>query len=222
MRIICLFLLFSIATQFSYAQADTNKYRINLPGYWKPGNKAWRILNDKLPLVCEELKNKDLCGDNCNAMYSVDFELTEPEVFDYYAEKYGGNMYEIVALYYFQCNLYVKNRKGEVVTRIILVDSNEVYKHSERIQFNEFPVPPPPLKTYLQRRPGNTRVLVYAPSSVAGSVGSERLSNSVFSSNGNNNSQSPYHYINNNKEKLRPREAELYSIIDKKIAALDD
>ena len=32
---------------------DSGKYRINLPDYWKHGNKIWRILTDKLPLVCE-------------------------------------------------------------------------------------------------------------------------------------------------------------------------
>ena len=212
MRNFTLFLLFIFATQFCSAQSDTNKYRLNLPGYWKPGNKAWRILDDKLPLVCDELKNKDLCGDNCNAMYVVDFDVTEPEILDYYAEKRGGSMYHIITLYYFQSNLYVRNRKGEIVTRIILVDTNEVHKKITHLYYDDYYVTPTPLKTYIVRRPGQTPRLVVA--------NEERFAPTNYTQGGRN-SESPYSYINKNKEKLKAGEREMYSVIDKKIAALD-
>jgi hypothetical protein len=59
---------------------DSNKYRIDLPSYWKPGNKVWKILIDKLPLVCAEIKDKEICGDDCNPAYSFEFEMSDPVI----------------------------------------------------------------------------------------------------------------------------------------------
>jgi len=213
MRNFTLFLFLIFATKYCFAQTDTNKYRLNLPAYWKPGNKAWRILDEKLPIVCDELKNKDLCGDNCNAMYVVDFDVSEPEVIDYYAEKRGGTMYDIITLYFFRSNLYVRNRSGDIVTRIILVDTNEVHKKITHIRFDDYYVPPAPQKTYMVRRPGQTPRLV---------VANEERSAPTNNTQGGRNSESPYSYINKNKERLKPGEREMYSVIDKKIAALDN
>ena len=202
-RVLLLFCLITSAL-FSSAQSDTGKYRINLPRYWKPGNKAWRILDEKLPQVCDELKNKILCGDDCKPMYNVDFEMSAPEVFDYYSEKRGGNKQEIFSLYRFQCNLYVRNRKDEIVTRIILVDTNEVYKISHFINFNEFYIPPTPQRLYINKKVGGV-VSLY----------------NLNETRQNQNIETPYSYINKNKRQLQPQEKDLYSIIDQKIKALD-
>src|SRR5215212_321346 len=64
------------------ASIDTGKYKIVLPDYWKRGNKIWQILNDKLPLVCPELKDKDLCGDNCNPAYYIGMEVSNVRVYN--------------------------------------------------------------------------------------------------------------------------------------------
>ena len=66
---------------------NENKFRINLPDYWGHGNKVWQILTEKLPLVCEELKDKDICGDNCNPKYTIDFYITDPELVGYTRHK---------------------------------------------------------------------------------------------------------------------------------------
>src|SRR5690348_14843925 len=84
--ILCALLFFNgifISRSQSLADLDSNKYRINLPAHWKPGNKIWKILSDKFPTVCDELKNKDLCGDQCNPRYTLELEILEPVVTEY-------------------------------------------------------------------------------------------------------------------------------------------
>lgn len=65
------------------SRPDETKYRINLPDYWGKYHKVRTTLIDKLPEICEELKGKDVCGDNCNPAWSVDFYITDAVVFDY-------------------------------------------------------------------------------------------------------------------------------------------
>ena len=155
MRIFTLLLLF-VSFQFqSNAQKtrsiDTTKYRINLPEYWKPGNKVWRILNNNLPKVCLELANKDLCGDNCQAGYTVDFEVTEPIILDYYSNKISGNRHEIITLYTFQSNLFVRNKDGVITSHIILADTNEVFRLKNTAYINDVISPPTPPKFRLTK-----------------------------------------------------------------------
>lgn len=71
---------------------DTNKYRINLPDYWGKGHKVWNILIDRLPEICPELSNKDLCGDDCKTRYSVELYLTNPVIEDYKYTNYGTSV----------------------------------------------------------------------------------------------------------------------------------
>src|SRR5689334_13486005 len=80
-------LMLSATAQDKKLPLSKNKYRINLPDYWGYGNKVWQILTEKLPLVSEELKGKDICGDNCRPKYTVDFYITEPEVIGYTRDK---------------------------------------------------------------------------------------------------------------------------------------
>ncbi|HEY6064248.1 MAG TPA: hypothetical protein VIV35_11600, partial [Chitinophagaceae bacterium] len=65
-NMVCCFVLsvscLARATGQRLPTVDSNKYRIDLPEYWKPGNRVWKILTDKLPLICDEIKNRELCG----------------------------------------------------------------------------------------------------------------------------------------------------------------
>jgi hypothetical protein len=90
-------------------------------------------LNDKLPLVCEELKDKQLCGDDCNPKYIVAFEMTRPVINDsYFAKvKTPGERESWKSLpgrnYNFQASLLLQDNNGIVLTRFIIVDTNEVW-----------------------------------------------------------------------------------------------
>jgi hypothetical protein len=117
---------------------DTNKYSIHLPDYWKPGNKAWQILSDKLPLVCDELKGKELCGDNCNPKYSIEFEMSEPIIFRTYPSHIltanGKESWNIITDYGFSSSLLLLNEKNELLIKFILVDFNESWTKTRRIE----------------------------------------------------------------------------------------
>jgi len=197
-------LSFTATAQKKLTGVATNKYRINLPYYWGKGNKVWTVLNDKLPLVCEELKDKELCGDDCNPEYTVEFYLTEPIVFSYFSKQiipepytntrhltYIQNQYpqnperayyankdytwQITTEYGFQCFLILMDTRGKILTKMILVDTNEVWK-------------------------------------VACNVN--------LASGGTFSEKSPDSYIENNKKKLVPDIYELLAIVDKKMLSL--
>ena len=213
MRIFTLLLLF-VSFQFqSNAQKtrsiDTTKYRINLPEYWKPGNKVWRILNNNLPKVCLELANKDLCGDNCQAGYTVDFEVTEPIILDYYSNKISGNRHEIITLYTFQSNLFVRNKDGVITSHIILADTNEVFRLKNTAYINDVISPPTPPKFRLTKNQAGQPEMIMLDQRDP-SLGS-RLTGG----------ESPYNYINKNKDKLGPTLTDLYRVIDQKIRSLE-
>jgi hypothetical protein len=205
----------SAGQQTKSKKINENKFRINLPDYWGYGNKVWQILTEKLPLVCEELKDKDICGDNCNPKYTIDFYITEPELVgytrykklqmpstntrnlahnmmpgillsnpayryniqpEYYssaAHNWPDEKWEITGEYVFQCFLLLKDDTGGIITKLILVDTNEVWS-----------------STYKGERPSN------------------------FSS------QNPDVFFEENKDNFMPVKFELLAIVDKKILSL--
>lgn len=200
------FTVFHAAAQRDLSAIDDNKYRINLPDYWARGNKVWQILDEKLPDICPEIKDKELCGDNCNPKYILDFYITEPIVYDYsfqnkvspvntkmrravstfplqqgsYPVYYSTpptpiNNWNIEATYGFQCFLLLRNDSGRVVTKLVLVDTNEVWQLSKRID-------PERTATYGEPTPDT--------------------------------------YIANHPEKLNPTIYEMLAIVDKKILLL--
>lgn len=155
--------------QRSLAETDENKYRVNLPDHWKPHSKAIRVLSDVLPVICPELKDKDICGDDCNPAWTVEFYLSEPEL-EYYeingkptfpVNTNTRNLFvrpgayitpstpqpsqiennpgirqsavnpsgkEIVSYFNFQCFLLLLDKQQKIVTRLVLVDTNETWK----------------------------------------------------------------------------------------------
>lgn len=124
----------SLFTSFSSGQKfpdhDSGKYSIHLPDYWKPGSPIWKVLADRLPAVCEKLKGKELCKDNCDPEYSIEFEMTDPIVSTYkpgtillskYLPPYGTE----IQTFSFECSLLLKNKENEVLDKLIMIDPNE-------------------------------------------------------------------------------------------------
>jgi hypothetical protein len=196
---------------------DTNKYRINLPEYWKPGNRVWKILTDKLPLVCSEIKDKELCGDHCNPLYTLEFEMSDPVIFEYFSNHissiYTNNQFvkpsetwEIQTLYGFECSLLLRNEKGVLITRFILVDTNEIWRVANRVTLASYAPPPMPVNSTRRTRGSRN----------SGSVDSEPYTPAVisqFSQEG----ETPYSYINRNREKLAPAYRDMIAVVDRKI-----
>jgi hypothetical protein len=209
--LICVSVITHAATaQNKLPGVEENKYRINLPDYWAKGNKVWKELIDKLPVVCEELRDKELCGDDCNPKYSVEFYLTEPTILGYYPKKnipppytntrhlanvqqfvsqsptaiqnpetvyYQTNdhSWQITTGYSFQCFLLLMDTGKNILTKLIIVDTNEVWKVMNNINLASVP---------------------------------------AFSE------QNPDAYIEKNKNKLNPDIYNLLAIVDKKFLSL--
>lgn len=198
-------------SQRNLGHIDDDKYSINLPDYWGKGSKVWHNLIEKLPLLCEELKGKDLCGDKCNPAYTIDFYITEATIFDYTAIKkfpalstntqlnakqelarmqnpldyhrYNANSispasqnnWNITTNYGFQCFLLLRNNSGKLLTKIVLVDTNQVWSKQHLIN---------------------------------------------LSSNGNFSALTPQTYIENSESKLRPLPKELMEIAEQKLLSM--
>jgi hypothetical protein len=193
-----LFYCFTTGAQPKGSVVDTSKFSIHLPDYWKPGNKVWRILNDKLPTVSEELKNKDLCGDNCKPKYSIEFEMSEPIIVDYFTNQIstGNNIgtWEFVTIYAFSCSLLMFDEQDKLVTRFIIVDKNETWSKLSKATLRSY-TPGTPQRIYAQ----NNRPVAESRMAVQG--------------------ESPYSYIRSNREKLSPTQRDMLNVIDSKIRA---
>jgi hypothetical protein len=194
---------------------DSNKYRIELPEYWKPGNRVWKILTDKFPLVCNEIKDKEICGDDCNPLYRIEFEMSEPVIFEYLPNHISSSftnnqfrkpseVWEIQTLYGFECSLLLRNEKGEIITRYILVDTNEVWKISNRVTLASYSSPPITTENNRRNRTGrySTADPLPSPQTFIPVTGQE--------------GETPYAYINRNREKLTPAYRDMYAIVDMK------
>ncbi len=215
-----LFFLQLNASSQNLASIDTNKYRINLPDFWKPGNKIWEILSDKLPIVCEEIRDKELCGDDCNPRYTIEFEMSMPVVIDYQANhilsSYANNQtsrptetWDIQTIYAFESSLLLTNEKGEYIKRFIIVDVNESWRISSRITLNSY-APPPPLVLY-NRRPAPSRFGIVDPLS--------NFSNQQLIPITGQEGETPFAYIAKNKKKLAPTFRDMFIVIDQKIGS---
>lgn len=208
-NILCLSVLF-FAVMTAAAQPlkiNANKYRLNLPAYWKPGNKVWQILTDKLPEVCEELKDKELCGDNCNPKYTVEFYMSAPYIYDYYPNHISSDnnssrpteVWDFVTYYSFECYLLLFDNNNKLLTKVVITDTDDVCQVKNRATLLAF-APPPPYRFGLR--------LIGANSQSSNAPGSQI-------------GQTPYSYINNNKEKLSPAEKDMLAVVDNKLRSLN-
>lgn len=220
MRSVVIFLAVSL---FSFLQTeaqhlasvDSNKYRINLPDYWKPGQRIWRILSDKLPTVCDDIRDKELCGDDCNPWLRIEFEMSAPLILNYLpnhiSSSYTNNqfsrpsdLWDIQTTYAFEASFLLMDNNGRIITRFILVDSNEVWKHSNRITLASY-APTPPPASYLRRTSPNRFGIIADPGyqQLIPITGQEGIT--------------PFSYINQNREKLAPSLKDMLAVIDTKI-----
>ncbi|MEO7923779.1 MAG: hypothetical protein ABIR30_08870 [Chitinophagaceae bacterium] len=198
---------------------DTNKYRINLPDYWKPGNKVWQILVDKLPHVCDELKDKELCGDNCNPRYFIEFEMSPPAVFshsyNHISADYTNTVYkkptdswDFNTHYSFECYLLLFDEKDKLLTKFIVVDSMEEWTVTHRVTLAAYAPPPtqmlPVRRNWASRNASSISSTDYALSNQANfpAVGQE--------------GQTPFSYINANSDRLWPTNKDLFLVVDRK------
>lgn len=199
------------------ASIDSNKYRINLPDYWKPGQRIWRILSDKLPVVCDEIRDKELCGDDCNPWLRIEFEISAPVILDYFPNHISSSytntqlsrpsdLWDIQTTYTFEASFLLMDNNDRIITRFILVDSNEVWKHSNRVTLASY-APAPPPAAYLRRTSPNRSGIIPDPGyqQLIPITGQEGIT--------------PFSYINKNREKLAPSLKDMLTVIDTKIAS---
>ncbi len=222
MKVALIFLAISL---FSFSQTkaqhlasiDSNKYRINLPDYWKPGQRIWRILSDKLPVVCEDIRDKELCGDDCNPWLRIEFEMSDPVILDYLPNHISSNyantqlsrpsdLWDIQTTYVFEASLLLMDNNGKIITRFIVVDTNEVWKHSNRITLASYAPAPPPV-SYIRRTTPNRYGITPDPGyqQLIPITGQEGIT--------------PFSYINKNRDKLTPSLKDMLAVIDSKIAS---
>lgn len=145
-------------------KADPGKFRINLPDYWGKSSKVMSVLIDQLPLICPELAGKDVCGDNCRPKYKVEFYLTAPYVTGYYTQKQNPpvptkvinitkqaaylqsldyatsisseNTWNVTGYYNFQCYLLLMDDADSILTKLILVDTDESFADTHIVNLN--------------------------------------------------------------------------------------
>lgn len=208
------FLLNAGAFSQKASSPDENKYRINLPDFWKPGNKVWQILTNKLPVVCEELADKDICGDHCNPKYTIEFQMSEPYIYDYRANPISSGpttrSYNFVTSYSFECSLLLFDEKDKLITKIILVDANETWTVTNRAELRSY-VPPPPVRPRFPNNPSSQGMVTI--------VAQQNPANWMTSYN-DSQGQTPYSYINDNMERLSPGRKDMLMVVDHKLRNL--
>ncbi len=217
MKNICFMVsLFFLTAITGFAQQkpviQENKYRINLPEYWKPGNKVWQILSDKLPLVCEELRDKELCGDECRPKYTIEFQMSEPLIHNYKANAIASSLYarsyNFVTAYSFESSLLLFDDTDKLITRVILVDLDEVWTVTNRAE----------LRAYTPTLPLRNVLLTVSPRMAMAGINYQNQS--IREMTGGSQEQTPYSYINDNMEKLAPARKDMLTVIDQKIRKL--
>lgn len=214
-KITAVLLLLGTFLAASAQKLNESKYRINLPDYWKPGSKVWNILSDKLPQVCEELQNKDLCGDACRPRYQVEFYMSAPEVFDYYPIHIANDntasgaveRWDFITYYKFECFLLLYDKRNDsLLTKLILVDTNDVFTLRNQATLRAFSPIPVQRLTAGPATPGSAAaraIMLYNSSVPTGQAG-----------------QTPFSYINENRQRLNPQEKDLLAVVDDRIRNL--
>lgn len=208
---------------------DTGKYRIDLPSYWRPGNKIWQILSDKLPQVCSELKDKELCGDDCNPKYRIELEMSDLSIMDHIPNHVSSDYrntpnyrqtdtWEIRTLYYFESSLLLKDETGKILTRFILVDTNEIWSISNRVVLPAYTPPPSNNTAYL----ANLRRALSRSASGAdfSALYNQQAGGATWLvPQTGQEGETPFAYINKHKDQLVPAQRDLLNIIDSKISS---
>jgi hypothetical protein len=126
-------LVFICLTFSAFGQnfGDTNKYKISLPSFWKGSNTLLQKFDTTLAKHWSVLTNKKICTKSCKPYYLVTLEISEPKFGEQFISDYvnGGNYekYNDNLPVSFNAKLILKNRKGEYIAAIPLVDSTKEY-----------------------------------------------------------------------------------------------
>jgi hypothetical protein len=142
--------------------------------------------------------------------------MSDPVIFDHHPNHissiYTNNQFvkpseiwEIQTLYGFECSLLLRNEKGVLITRFILVDTNEVWRVANRVTLASYSPPPIPTNSARRARINRNSVLDAEPAYLA--------TMPQFPQEG----ETPYSYINKNREKLTPTYKDMIAIVDRKI-----
>ena len=102
------------------------------------------------------------------------------------------------------------DNSGKILTRMVLTDTNEVFRITHREKLNEY-VPSPPRFLSLKRN----------PTGMSESDILRQVNNSANYQRPTTYETTPYSYIRNNKRKLQPTENDLLEVINQKIELLD-
>lgn len=190
-------------------KVSENKFKLELYKVWGKSHAVSKKLLEKLPEICPELKDFEICGDDCNPEYTVEFFMSDPTVFEYRLQRTAGfpntntrnlvqypiarlnfpeqqispnnvlqpssEKWTIVSSYFFQSFLLLRNRNNEIITKLVLVDTNEVW---------------------------------------------QTLRSSVINVNPNSRKNTPFSNIDDNPEMLIPPREEMVGIVERKILAL--
>ena len=200
----------------SLSATDTGKYRLLLPAYWKPGSKVWRILDEKLPHWCPELQGKELCGDDCNPAYRVEFFMTGPAIQNFTASHIAttttSQTWNIVTNYSFECSLLLFTKDNKLLTRVILIGQEEEWKKNNRAEWADNSRQP----AYIQKA-----VIVPPPGTPANPAYQNYLIQQQLNSMQQiTRTMTPNDYIRSNTEALYPTQQDLFGLADTRIRSL--
>lgn len=197
---------------------DTGKYSLLLPPYWKPGNKAWRILDDLLITKIPELFNKELCGDDCNPAYRVEFYMSNPRIDHYSATHVNSTRYtqtwNITTHYSFEAALLLFDHTNKLLTRILLIDPEEDWRKLNRVEWNS------PRPVYPLSERNLQAVMVPPPGSPAGQEYLMLQQQQQMGTVAAPPQLSPRDYIYRNTEALFPTQQDLFAHTDDRIRSL--
>ncbi len=139
--IISLLVWFSL-TGFSQQLAIrfSDRYKLDLPRTWmKP--KIIKAVTEVLPLVLEELKDKDFCTD-CKGTYTVQLLVDSPYIKsrNNISNGYSSNNvlhYTMEIIYQFRSTLGLFDTSGNLLTELVLVAPEEEHAKRSAIQMNQ-------------------------------------------------------------------------------------
>lgn len=207
----------SLAAQ-RLSSLDTGKYSLLLPSYWKPGNKAWRILDDLLITKIPELQNKELCGDDCNPAYRVEFYMSNPLIDHYSASHVNSTRFSqtwnITTHYSFEAALLLFDHRNKLLTRILLIDPEEDWRKLNRVEWNA------PRPAFPQTERNLQAVMVPPPGSPAGQEYLMLQQQQQMGTVAAPPLISPRDYIYRNTAALFPTQQDLFAHVDDRIRSL--
>jgi hypothetical protein len=132
-------LVFTFLTSIASAQnfGDTNKYKISLPSFWRGSTALLQKFDTALAKHWSVLEGKKICTKSCKPFYIVTLEVSEPKFGDEFISDYvtGGNYekYNNNLPVHFNARLLLKNRNGEYIAEIPLVDSTKLFLISKPV-----------------------------------------------------------------------------------------